>query len=310
MAQSRLHRATRVAGARPARCCALTLALLLANPLAAQDLAETIVTPPPEFAGRSIDAPASDRDDSLHPQHVLDPDAAKFDAWEPLLDGDESCDDKPPLRPFDWMRHWGFHHSSTDGRYMDKSVPLEYTSWLNRPYHVDWFIGPLLADNLDGDRVRQNNDLFGGLRLGWDFDYYWGVEWRFGWSSPTMFADTSQVELDGDYFVSDVDFVYYHWGDTKVRPYFQLGLGLTQVGTVLEDGQGLDATLLSMPLGVGVQFPLTHWLAGRLEVMDNLAFGNDGVDTMNNFSFTAGMEVRLGARPQSYWPWRSSRNTW
>jgi hypothetical protein len=89
-----------------------------------------------------------------------------------------------------------------------------------------------------------------------------------------------------------------------------LGLGLTEVGTVRPSGLGQEVTLLSMPIGIGVQFPQTRWLAWRLEVIDNLAFGNDGVDTMNNFAFTAGMEVRLGARPQSYWPWRSSRNIW
>jgi hypothetical protein len=95
-----------------------------------------------------------------------------------------------------------------------------------------------------------------------------------------------------------------------VRPYFQLGLGVTEVGTIDEDGEAQEVFLLSMPFGVGVQFPLTRWLAARLEILDNLAFGNDGVDTMNNFSFTAGAELRLGARPHSYWPWRSSRRIW
>jgi len=312
MAPSRTSWATSVAGARPARWIALVLVVALAAPACGQQPEESIDSPPPEFAGRSIDAPASRNADSgPQDKDFLDPDAAKFDAWESIVGEDSvECEDKPPLRPFDWMRHWGFHHSSTEGRYIDRGVPLEYSSWLNRPYHVDWFVGPLLTDNTDGDRVRQANDLFGGLRVGWDFDYYWGLEWRFGWSDPHMFADTTDEELDGNYFVSDIDFVYYPWGDTRVRPYFQLGLGLTEVGTVREDGQGKEVVLLSMPFGVGVQFPLTHWLAARLEILDNLAYGNDGVDTMNNFSFTAGMELRLGARPQSYWPWRSSRSIW
>ena len=68
------------------------------------------------------------------------------------------------------MRNWGFRHSSTDGRFIDKNVPLAHSSWLNRPYHIDWFIGPMLSDNLDGARVSQSNDLFGGLRAGWDFE--------------------------------------------------------------------------------------------------------------------------------------------
>jgi hypothetical protein len=54
----------------------------------------------------------------------------------------------------------------------------------------------------------------------------------------------------------------------------------------------------------------THWLAWRLEIVDNLAFASEGIDTMNNVAFTAGMDIRLGAKPNSYWPWRSSRTIW
>ena len=310
MPQSQIFRATLVAGARQARWIAPALAMMLALPTPARSANEIVDSPPPEFAGRSITTPAASSDKpGPQDEKFLDPVAAKFDAWEPLVGDGVECED-PPLRPFDWMRHWGFRHSSTEGRYIDRGVPLEHSSWLNRPYHADWFVGPVLMDNTDGNRVRQANDLFGGLRLGWDFDYYWGFEWRIGWSDPHMFAEGYDEELDGNYMVSDVDFIYYPWGDTRVRPYFQLGLGVTEIGTVNDDGLGQEVFLLSMPFGVGVQFPFTHWLAGRLEILDNLAFGNDGVDTMNNFSFTAGMEVRLGARPNSYWPWRSSRSIW
>lgn len=246
-----------------------------------------------------------------------------LDDWQPPLEGDTTVagsvplEEKPPLRPFDWIHHWGFHHSSTEGRFLDRGLPMERSSWLNRPYHVDWFAGPLLATGPVDGRVEQGNDLFGGLRIGWDFDYYWGVEWRFGWSDPTLLAtiagtdgDTVQSEFSGKYFVSDVDFVYYPWGDTKIRPYALLGLGMAQVGSVRADGTGQEATLLGMPMGIGVHFPATHWLTWRLEIIDNLAWGAEGVDTLNNFAFTAGMELRLGARPNSYWPWRSSRTMW
>jgi hypothetical protein len=152
--------------------------------------------------------------------------------------------------------------------------------------------------------------MFGGLRLGWDFDYYWGIESRFGWADPDVALDGSLDSVSGRYFVGDVDFIYYPWGDTRVRPYFLLGMGLTEIRSLHDDGSGLDTTLLSMPFGLGVQFPQTPWLAWRLEIIDNLAFGSDGVDTMHNVAFTAGMEWRLGARPHSYWPWRSSRKIW
>ena len=244
----------------------------------------------------------------------LNPDAAQFETWEPLVEHDSPFDAEPAagdkVRPIDWMRHWGFHHSSTEGPFLDKGLPMEGTSWLNRPYHVDWFAGPLLTDGPVSGAVSQSNELFYGLRFGWDFDYYWGAEWRFGWADPTLTLPGVEGELSGDYFVSDVSLIYYPWGDTKVRPYVQWGLGVTQVGSVRADGTGQEATLLGMPFGIGVRFPQTHWLAWRLEIIDNLAFGSDGIDTMNNVAFTAGMELRLGARPNSYWPWRSSRTIW
>jgi hypothetical protein len=287
----------------------------------------------PELDAPSDDASESDRQSAAR---VMDPHAADFDPWRPLVERPESLSGEPmaepfssfdqsqaefeeapgesDLRPFDWLRHWGFHHSSTEGPFLDRNVPMERTSWLNRPYHVDAFVGPLLSTGPVDGRVEQENDVLGGIRVGWDFDYYWGIEWRYAQSDPSLIATDSDGsrgdELSGTYRVSDIDFVYYPWGDTKVRPFVQWGLGVTQIGSVRADGSGQEATLLTMPFGAGVQFPITRWLAWRMEVVDNLAFGGDGVDTMNNFTFTAGIDMRFGARPNSYWPWRSSRTIW
>jgi hypothetical protein len=240
----------------------------------------------------------------------LSSNASEYSEWGPPI-ADELTYDAPPedLRPIDYMRHWGLRHSSSHGRFVNKSEPLLYSSWLNRPYYVDWFVGPVMTDS-PADSVGITNDLLGGFRIGWDFDYYWGVEWRLGWASPNITVPGSSDEINGRYFIGDVDFVYYPWGDTRVRPYFQIGLGVTEFRSLHDDGTGIEATMLSMPFGVGVMFPQTHWLAWRLDIIDNLAFGGDGVDTMNNISFTAGMEMRFGARPKSYWPWRSSRTIW
>lgn len=236
---------------------------------------------------------------------------AKFDEWENVCD--DSClrmHDKD-LLPFDWIRHFGFKHSSTQGRNVGKGVPLEGTSWLNRPYHVDWFLGPLLGDDLITNQVSQDNVLFGGLRLGWDFDYFWGVEWRLGWADPHgSYAEPLVEPVDVSYVISDVDVLYYPWGDAKVRPYLLWGLGVTQLDFIDHRGLNRHATLATMPFGGGVQFHQWPWLVWRLEVLDNLAFGADNISTMNNISLTAGMELRLGARPPSYWPWRPSRTIW
>ena len=199
------------------------------------------------------------------------------------------------LRPFDYMRHWGFHHSSTEGRFMEKNVPLNFSSWLNRPFHLDWFAGPLLSDSPNkNNNVKQTNALFGGLRFGWDFDYYWGTEWRFGWSDPEIFYEGSSLRQPGQYWVSDVNLIYYPWGDTRVRPFFIAGMGISQVGSIHNDGGPLEANLLGTPFGLGIQFQQTPWLAWRAEIMDNLAWGSEGISTTQNISFTAGMNIRYG----------------
>lgn len=241
------------------------------------------------------------------------PERAATDEWEPIVEGGGAIhgNSKEHLRPFDYLRHWGAHHSSTEGRFVDKNVPMNYSSWLNRPFHVDWFVGPLLSDSPNkSNLVRQTNELFGGLRFGWDFDYYWGTEWRFGWADPEVFYEGSSFRQPGQYFVSDVNIIYYPWGDTRVRPFFVGGLGVSEIGAIHRDGGGLEATLLGMPFGMGVQFQQTPWMAWRAEIMDNLAWGSEGVSTTHNISFTAGMELRYGARKPSYWPWRTSRNSW
>jgi hypothetical protein len=209
------------------------------------------------------------------------------------------------------MRHIGFRHSSTHGRNVGKGIPLEGTSWLNRPYHIDWFLGPLLGDDLITNRVSQDNVLFGGLRLGLDFDYYWGIEWRLGWAQPNAsYAEALVEPVDVSYVVSDVDILYYPWGDSKVRPYLLWGLGVTQLDFRDDTDFNRHATLATMPFGAGVQFHQWPWLVWRLEVLNNLAFGADQISTMNNISLSGGMEWRLGARPASYWPWRTSRKIW
>lgn len=254
-------------------------------------------------------------EEDSEPAIVKPQEGAELQEWQPQGEAEPFQDNlvkwnDPSVKPIDWVRHFGLRHSSADGRHLGKGIPLEGTSWLNRPYHADWFVGSLLGDNLT-DSVRQNNELFGGVRIGFDFDYYWGLDWRFGWADPNMAVDgVDERSPTGSYFASDIDLKYYPWGDAKIRPYGLLGVGLARVSFRNEDDFGQGVNLATMPWGVGIEFPQWPWLAWRLEVIDNLAFGADGVQTLNNFAITAGMEWRFGAKPNSYWPWRSSRRVW
>ena len=118
------------------------------------------------------------------------PEDGAVGGWETIGDDELAISwDDVPLRPFDWVRHFGFRHSSTHGRSVGRGIPLKGSSWLNRPFHVDWFLGPLLGDDLVKNQVSQKNVGLGGIRIGWDFDYYWGLEWRFGWADPDVQFD-------------------------------------------------------------------------------------------------------------------------
>lgn len=264
------------------------------------------------FAQKFEDATEEQLSDS-----ALDKDAARFDSWEPLLEEQGLEQDNtvpwndPSVKPIDWARHFGFRHSSSDGRYSGKGLPMEGTSWLNRPLHADWFMGSLLGSELVDGRVDQGNDVIAGVRIGYDFDYYWGLDWRFGWSKPNAeLANPDPAPRNANYFISDVDLKYYPWGDSQVRPFGLLGMGLVRIDFIDDTGRNFDTTLATLPFGAGVEFHQWPWLVWRLEILDNLAFGASGVETLNNFSFVAGMEFRFGSRPQSYWPWRSSRKIW
>ncbi len=241
------------------------------------------------------------------------PDAAKFDTWEPIAGVEEHRfgGDAPAWESRNWFYDLGFRHSSMHGRNVGRGKPLKNSSWSNRPYHVDWFVGQLLSDDLINNRIGQENAIFSGVRIGWDFDHYWGMEWRFGWADPDVEFNTPLAEPNnGSFFLSDLDLVYYPWGDSKIRPYCLLGTGFTRLKFRDENSVNQDSTLFTIPYGAGIRFSQWPWLNWRLELLNNLAFGSDSLSTMSNISLTVGMEWRLGAKPSSYWPWRSSRYIW
>jgi hypothetical protein len=204
-----------------------------------------------------------------------------------------------------------FWHSSTHPRSYGRGAPLVSSSWRNRPFHVGWFVGPLFADDVTSDSTSEDASLFGGYRLGWDFDHYWGTEWRIGWSRPEIyFEQQPQTQEIARLTLSDINLLYYPWGDSVIRPYGLLGVGLTAIN--FHDAQDVyrDETLFSVPFGVGVKHHHRRWLSWRLELLDNLAFGSGAASSMHNVSLTFGVEVHFGVRPRSYYPWNPSRHIW
>jgi hypothetical protein len=194
---------------------------------------------------------------------------------------------------------------------MGKGHPLEGTSWRNRPLQAGWFVGGLFGDSLIDGRVSQGENLFGGYRVGWDFDHYWGTEARFGFGYLPVSDVASGDRLPWcrqDY--GDVDLLYYPWGDSRWRPFLSVGVGWSFFHFEDDGGQTIGETLFSAPLGVGVKYLFRRWVALRLTATDNIAFGNGTLSTMHNWSLTGGAELRFGGPRISYFPYHADRHLW
>jgi opacity protein-like surface antigen len=177
------------------------------------------------------------------------------------------------------------------------------TSWRNRPLHAGWQWGWFYGDTLVGDRVEQGDNMWGGYQIGWDFDHYWGTEARFCVSHPDVWS--LREPSDGGYGQAqyfDVHLLYYPWGDARWRPFVSIGVGW---GNFRFDGdaqQRMDDTLYAFPLGAGVKYLLSPWMALRLTASDNLALGAYHLSTMHNVSLSGGVEVHFGGARTLYYP--------
>jgi hypothetical protein len=204
-----------------------------------------------------------------------------------------------------------FRHSSRSPRFLGPGEPLISSSWRNRPFHVGWFVGGLFPGELISGRVDQETSLFGGYRVGWDFDHYWGTEWRIGWSRPDLVnLQQPQVDRSARLMVTDLGVLYYPWGDSVVRPYGLLGMGIAEIDYRDDFGIRREETLFGLPLGGGVKHHYRRWLSWRAELLYNFAFGGATLAAQPNFSINFGIEVHFGRKHPSYFSWDPSRHTW
>lgn len=212
-----------------------------------------------------------------------------------------------------WHRPWFSHDDPNDPyRHIGVGKPLVGTSWLNRPWYWGLFLGTLLADDPIPGEVLSNNSFFIGTRIGWDFDHYWGLEWRYGFSRPQI-NDNAGIKLPdpaNEYF-TDISLEYYPWGDSRWRPYMSLGLGVQTFRFADQNDTTIHQSLLSLPIGIGVKYLYDRWCTIRFDAYDNIAFGDGRLDTMHNFTLMMGAEFRFGGRaPVNYFPWHGNMAGW
>jgi hypothetical protein len=207
---------------------------------------------------------------------------------------------------------WFPHSDPNDPhRHVGLGQPLVGTSWRNRPWFFGTLVGGVMMDDLVPNRVYQNDTTLLGVRLGYDFDHFWGLETRWAYARPDL-ADGSGVRLPGagqDYF-TDVSLVVYPFGDARWRPYFLAGLGFQSFRFNDDRGHRISELTFEMPLGCGVKYFYGPWFSLRFDLVDNLSLGNSRLSGMNNVSLMMGGEFRFGGRRPSYFPWHSNTAYW
>ncbi|MCE9524750.1 MAG: porin family protein [Planctomycetales bacterium] len=221
---------------------------------------------------------------------------------------DESAD---PWHNTLFSHGWFVHTDPNDPhRSIGWGEPLVGTSWRNRPWYVGAFIGGIFPSDLISGHVRQNNSALGWLRLGYDFDHYWGIEGRFGYSNPHLtMPDGTPLGVSRNY-LADVELLYYPWGDSCWRPYVTLGLGQATFRFMDDQSRVVHESLLSMPFGCGLKYFHSPQTTIRFDLVENFAFGSHTIDNQANLSLMAAVEFRFGGRRPSYFPWHGNTVGW
>lgn len=196
--------------------------------------------------------------------------------------------------PADPMRHRGW------------GEPLYGSSWRNRPWYISPFAGGLIGDDLQKDFIRQGGNFFAGVRLGNDFDHYFGTEVRLAFSDLPLSFPTAGVSSGHSSNVAmfDGNLLYYPLGDSRWRPYWTTGIGIASFHYYDPSENKFRGSCITIPFGVGLKVKIRPAIALRFDVVDNWAIGSgDLLNSMHNVSFTGGFEWHFGGRTTNYYPW-------
>ncbi len=268
----------------------------------------------PGAAAAELPPPTDSPLDGATPLSDQQPTSEGPSAWPPSdegADADVGAESPASDSIFSKLKWLGLHHYAENGRNVGMGIPLVGTSWLNRPYYVGGDIGPIWLTRQVKYDVSSDTDVYGGVFGGWDWDYYWGTELGVHRATPELINANAPDANRGDRLMEwTACLMYYPWGDSVFRPYWRCGIGATQIDYPTDGGHRRDEDLWTFPIGIGLKYPLRHWLAARAEFADQLALGNSGVATQHDFTLTFALEWRFGAHPRSYWPWNPSRHIW
>lgn len=186
-------------------------------------------------------------------------------------------------------------------RHVDRGQPLFGTSWMNRPYSIDGYTGALFGWNLT-ENLQQTHGTVSGLRLGWDYEHFWGAQLGLGFGSTNTDPGGDEVSIR----LADISVLYFPWGDSRWRPYTGLGLGAGKYSFLDETGGTVDEFAMQIPLSVGVKYAFRPWWALRLDATNYLVLPANDLKFINQLALTIGVEIRFGGQRRSYFPYSPS----
>ncbi len=220
--------------------------------------------------------------------------------------------------------------NTPDGPDRGCGQPLQMRSWQDHPYYFGGFCGWIYGSQLVDNMIDQNSGANGGIKLGYNFNDYWGVEGRLHFASISIHETSYGKEVYNAWYAAtypdspyvplttrsnqltsfDVSVQYFPLGNAKWRPYFTYGLGFTHEAFIDTYGVKNKVNAMCMPLGVGLRYWWNEKLAIQFDILDNVVFANGQAKTQNNFAFTVGISYAFGSsgkcRPTSYWPYTPS----
>jgi len=201
------------------------------------------------------------------------------------------------------LPRFAYRDPDDPNRHTGAGEPLNGTSWRNRPLHADVFFGGLFADDFVAGEVSQGAGEFAGVRIGADFDHFWGVDFRYALADlPLSDRATGHSRGSSHNQFYDLQLVHYPWGDSRWRPFFAIGLGLAKI-----ESEIATESLVQIPLGLGLKYFWYPWLALRFDAYTNLTIPGHHIESVYHGSFTIGLEWRFGGRRKSYFPYHPGK---
>ena len=213
----------------------------------------------------------------------------------------------PPARKSDQWRIWRFFPLGmvpyigprTPDDQKDRGIgqPLDGNGWRTQLFSISPFAGVTDGGALIPGRVMQQPSFYGGVNIGWDYDHYWGFEKRLGFGALHLTNGAGQsIPETGLSVTGEYRLMYYPLGDARWRPFLTAGIGWSDFYFNDDRGVAHLDTLGVIPFGVGLKYLQSDRLAFRMDLIDEMTFGNSLLANFQYVALTAGLEFRYGKR--------------